>query len=138
MPQVNASVEQYSQSVDFVMVYIEEAHASDEWPIYQVDIEQHKSIEARISLADKYRRDFDCHKDMTIFADTMDNDFNCHYASWPFRFWVLQRREGQDNVTVEFKAMPQESKYRMEDLTGTHCNTQNTSRFPHCSDLGCA
>ena len=117
MPRVNAIVEKYRDRIDFVMVYILEAHASDEWPIYQVEIEQHKSLEARISLADKYRKDFDCHKDMAVLADTMGNDFNTKYASWPFRFWVLQRREDQANVTVEFKAMPWESKYRIDDLT---------------------
>lgn len=35
MPAVNAIVTRHCQSVDFAVVYIEEAHASDEWPIYQ-------------------------------------------------------------------------------------------------------
>jgi len=67
MWKVNAMVERYHtlppsagagegglDGVDFAVIYIEEAHASDEWPIYQVDIEQHKTLEARLGLAGNY------------------------------------------------------------------------------------
>jgi len=55
----------------------------------------------------------------------MGNAFNREYASWPFRFWVLGREPplgrgefaAAGEVRVLFKAMPQSSQYRIEDLT---------------------
>lgn len=116
MPYINSVVEHWRAEVDFVVVYIEEAHASDEWPIYQVDsIDQHKSTDARIQAALKYQNEIACHAQLPFVVDTLQNDFNREFASWPFRFWVLHRcDDGQ--VRVVFKAMPKQSAYRLEDL----------------------
>lgn len=86
-------------------------------PPAQVDIEQHKSLEARIGCAKSYREDFECHQDLAFFVDTMDNAFNHAFASWPFRFWVLARPEPGAGLVVQFKAMPQDSAYRIDDLS---------------------
>lgn len=45
-----------------------------------------------------------------FYVDGMDNDFNAKYASWPFRFWVLNRD------SVELKAMPVNSCYDFKSL----------------------
>ena len=45
-----------------------------------------------------------------FYVDGMDNDFNAKYASWPFRFWVLNRD------SVELKAMTVNSCYDLKDL----------------------
>jgi len=128
MPQVNAIVEAHRVSVDFVTVYIEEAHASDEWPIYQVDIPQHRDLEERIRLAQSFKLDFDVHLNMDFLADSMENEFNREYASWPFRFWVLEQNVSGSPVKIAFKAMPKESKYRLEDLTDFLSATSTNSR----------
>lgn len=116
MTEVNALVEKHPE-VDFVMIYIMEAHACDEWPIYQVeDVEQHKSLAARVEMAQKFQNDFPCHPRIRFFVDPITNDFNSHYASWPFRFWVLGSSPHDDRVCVRFKAMPSHSTYRVADL----------------------
>jgi len=130
MPYINSVVEQWKAEVDFVVVYIMEAHASDEWPIYQVEnIEQHKSLAARIQAASKYQNDIECHPQLPFMVDTLQNEFNCEFASWPFRFWVLHQCDGQ--VRVAFKAMPEQSAYRLEDLadfltSGSHMMVSST------------
>lgn len=115
MPSVNALVDKFPD-VNFVFVYIMEAHACDEWPIYQVeDVEQHKSIGARIKMAKKFQHAIACHPHIHFVVDPLANNFNRSYASWPFRFWVLESRQ-HDQVYVRFKAMPSNSSYRIEDL----------------------
>ena len=61
MPKVNSLVSKYKDDADFMMVYLEEAHASDEWPIYQLeeDIPQHRTLDARLAVAERFRDDFD-------------------------------------------------------------------------------
>lgn len=121
--------------MDFAVVYIEEAHASDEWPIYQVaDIPQHKSIGDRLEVAQRYRRDFPCHPRLLFCADTFGNEFNRAYASWPFRFWVLERPCPQEPARVGFKAMPQDSCYRLEDLSD-FLSLSTTPTYP-CTEMG--
>lgn len=112
MPEVNALVEQYCDRATFAMVYIEEAHASDEWPIYQLDddIKQHKTLDERCAIASKFKSDFSVHPRVSFVTDAMTNEFNHAYASWPFRFWVI------DGSAVTFKPMPKNCTYELGEL----------------------
>lgn len=102
---------------EFILVYIEEAHAADEWPIYQLekDIPQHKSLQERLVAAKQFQADFfTAQSPIRLFADDIDNNFNLAYASWPFRFWVIEKQVGGPPL-VGLKAMPQNSSYDLQD-----------------------
>jgi len=106
----------WSSAADFMMIYIQEAHASDEWPIYQLDedIPQHTTLSARMAVAQKFYRDFCADSNLQMYVDSMDNSFNTALSSWPFRFWVIEKR--QDGPCIGFKAMPRGSAYHLSDL----------------------
>ena len=138
MPEVNDLVAGWAGAADFVAVYIEEAHAIDEWPIAQLDIalRQHRSMGERVEAARSFVADFKVHPRLPFVADGMGNAFNAAYASWPFRFWVLDgfeeqgpgqgQGQGQGQglgqgveqhpPRVVFKAMPRNSSYYLKDL----------------------
>ena len=132
MPEVNDLVAGWAGAADFVAVYIEEAHATDEWPIAQMDIalRQHRSMGERVEAARSFVADFQVHPLLPFVADGMGNAFNAAYASWPFRFWVLDgfeepvKEQGagqgqgveQHQPRVVFKAMPRNSSYYLKDL----------------------
>ena len=50
------------------------------------------------------------------YCDTISNAFNEKYASWPFRFWVLEPSKNGVPHTVGFKAMPKNAMYDLSDL----------------------
>lgn len=69
-----------------MFVYIEEAHAADEWPIGSAvherqarTTDQRLGAAARLSLSPAW----------TLLLDTMDNSFASAYAPWPFRYYLL-------------------------------------------------
>lgn len=74
--------------VDFVFVYILEAHAEDEWRLGStVCIKQHKILEDRMEAARRFRDENAIN--IPILVDTMDNVFNKEFAAWPTRFYVV-------------------------------------------------
>mmetsp|Transcript_31711 Transcript_31711/g.66688 ORF Transcript_31711/g.66688 Transcript_31711/m.66688 type:complete len:123 (+) Transcript_31711:1088-1456(+) len=101
----------WKKGFSFAFVYIEEAHAVDEWPISEagVDIRQHKSLKERRDAANTLLSHFGG-LPFEIYLDNMNNSFNSSYPSWPFRFWVITKQR------VVFKAMPKSAAYHLEDL----------------------
>lgn len=96
--------------MQWLLVYICEAHAEDEWPIGApvVAVNQHKSIEDRVTACD------DCVKALDIqlptVLDCIENEFNDTYAAWPLRFYLI------DNGTLEHIAMPTGGAYDMSEV----------------------
>lgn len=95
----------YKDRAAFLVVYIIEAHAKDEWPVGETVsfCEQPKTLEARRELARKY-------KDMNgmtmeVGVDTMNNEFESVFAAWPLRFYVVR------NGKLEWKAQPNVEHY---------------------------
>lgn len=95
MPLVASLKEKYGKHVDFLIVYTLEAHATDEWPINNsehtrdgkpVNLRQSQSIDERLSRARTFTR---VYFDMPYAVDTMDNNFEQAFASWPTRFYVV-------------------------------------------------
>ena len=96
-----------------------EAHATDEWPILDTppskQFAQHKTLEER-----RHACEFTCEEypllqsnagfGSEIYLDTIHNDFNNTFSSWPLRYWVL--KEGK----LTFKAMPRNATYPLEEL----------------------
>lgn len=113
MPRIQKLVQEYQKEYQFIAIYIQEAHAEDEWPIYEAErtFRQHRSLEERMEacrlLVEDYRDNL---SDVEVFVDRMDNAFESNYASWPFRFWVLELSQ------VLFKAMPIGARYDLQTL----------------------
>lgn len=92
-----------------VTVYIEEAHALDEWPMGDgaqgsefKAIMQPQTIPERAKAAQlmdelKY--------EIPLVLDNMDNEVRVKYACWPLRFYVI------DDGKVRYKAQPAEYRY---------------------------
>jgi len=79
----------FGEVANFLTVYISEAHAQDEWPLgKKVCLNQHKTLEERISTAKSFQSDYKY--DIPILVDQMDNNFDQKYASWPERFYILE------------------------------------------------
>mmetsp|Transcript_27002 Transcript_27002/g.38325 ORF Transcript_27002/g.38325 Transcript_27002/m.38325 type:complete len:130 (-) Transcript_27002:60-449(-) len=118
---------EHRAGVDFACIYIQEAHASDEWPINQLeqDVPQHRTLHDRVAAATAFVQaqpstpvtfnikdpsSLTDNRFLPLFVDSPSNQFNHAYSSWPFRFWVVY------NGTVRFKAMPQNCTYDLNDL----------------------
>ncbi len=95
-PLWNDLAERYTpMGFDFVVVYILEAHAEDEWPISSakyhpdrqvVNVKQHKSMKERIAAAREFDDVYYISENSRVLIDSMDNAFNQQFAAWPFRF----------------------------------------------------
>lgn len=97
----------------FIGVYIQEAHAIDEWPISEAprEFRQHQSLDERIDACNQFQQDFQPWLEgIEFYVDTITNDFQSAYASWPFRFWVITQSE------VIFKPMPKNASYDLSEL----------------------
>jgi len=83
----------YLNQVHFVYVYIEEAHADDEWPLSTTfTIKQHKTIEERLAAAQRLVEEFG--SKIPVLVDSMTNEFNREFSVWPER-WFLLNTEGK-------------------------------------------
>lgn len=104
--------------MSFSLVYIMEAHATDEWPILDTEttFTQHKTLEDRRRAAEFTCDSYPLLESVEgfgadhIYLDTIDNQFNASFASWPLRYWIFHRGR------LSFKAMPKNAQYPMSDL----------------------
>lgn len=95
--------------VQWLLVYICEAHADDEWPIgAPVTIKQHKTIEERDQACRSCLDTLGC--GIPTVLDSMENSFNDTYACWPLRFYLI------DNNIVEHVPMPKGGAYNPLEL----------------------
>lgn len=99
--------------VRFVFVYILEAHAVDEWPVSATNtiISQHKNMQERVDAANFFLDQYPLHAQIEFYLDNEDNDFNTVYASWPFRYWII------NDGKIALKAMPDGDMMSLKDLT---------------------
>lgn len=120
---MNSLHSEFRDRAEFKLVYIAEAHASDEWPIssgrYTTDgrpvtLTQPKTAEERIAAAVRYQAEYAI--TLPIFvdpplpaqpeaaaaeprpereggADGSDGAFEAVYAPWPLRFYGAEARE---------------------------------------------
>jgi len=77
---------------DFLVVYIEEAHATDGWALAENahQISNHRSIEERLAAAAKLANYITLPANMTVVVDTMSDELNRAYGALPERLYVLQ------------------------------------------------
>lgn len=85
--------------VNFVAVYIVEAHAIDEWPVGDpLKITQPISTLERCGLARSFIKSYNLQIPMLV--DNIDNGFSTNWAAWPVRFYVVHEKK------LVFKAQP--------------------------------
>jgi len=95
----------YKDKAEFLIVYITEAHAKDEWPVGKSVsfCDQPKVLEERCVLARKYNDENELSIPMGV--DLMCNGFENVFAAWPVRFYVV--KEGK----LVWKAQPNLEHY---------------------------
>lgn len=73
------------------MMYIEEAHATDEWNIGMSAgsiVESHKTLEDREKCIESFKNSNNVI--FPIYPDDMDSNFMNTFASWPVRCFIVK------------------------------------------------
>jgi hypothetical protein len=84
--------EDYKDHVDFLTVYVREAHPTDEWQMKSnvkddVCYAQPKTLEQRVAIANDFTRRFKF--PLPFGIDDMGNAANDAYAAWPERIYII-------------------------------------------------
>jgi len=80
---------QFSGKINFLLVYIAEAHATDVWPLgNHVCLSSHKTIKERENAAQLLVSKYDCK--LPILLDSMSDEFDNAFSIWPERYYVLK------------------------------------------------
>mmetsp|Transcript_9079 Transcript_9079/g.13683 ORF Transcript_9079/g.13683 Transcript_9079/m.13683 type:complete len:120 (+) Transcript_9079:1509-1868(+) len=106
---------------DFAFVYIEEAHATDEWPISSsrytpdnqiVSVEQPKLASERVKLARRFAQTFGLGTEMKVLVDDPEhsNLFEVAYSPWPIRLYVIE------NGMMRFISAPTDCAHDVSEL----------------------
>jgi hypothetical protein len=98
-----------------VTVYIEEAHAIDEWPMGDgakgsefKAIVQPRNIPERAEAAKLLVTELGY--EIPLVVDNMENEVRIKYACWPLRFYVI------DEEKIWYKAQPSGYRYSVPAL----------------------
>ncbi|CAG8527886.1 975_t:CDS:2 [Racocetra fulgida] len=95
--------------VDFYLIQIKEAHASDVWPIGNiVDVKEHHTLSDRLAAAREMATKTKL--EIPVLADTMNDTFLKLYSPWPFRFFIVV-----DGI-LKLVGMPKDARYDTTDL----------------------
>jgi len=81
----------FKHKCEFVCIYINEAHAVDEWPVRtdpKLCIKQHQTLHERCSMAKSLTNDYKFA--MPVYVDTIENTFENTYAAWPLRAFIVE------------------------------------------------
>jgi len=94
----------------FLAVYIQEAHARDEWPIGKTIsfCDQPKTVSARCDLASKMIPTVK----FPVLVDAINNPFQTKYAAWPFRFYIFF----QDKIVLKAQPNPETCSYELDEI----------------------
>lgn len=98
------------ETVGMAFVYIEEAHAENEWPIATPEefavSEQHTTLESRLASAAQLQATLPVLDAFPMYADSMDRTFQTLYGAWPTRMYYFNGGElihKADAVDVRFR-----------------------------------
>ena len=84
-------VNEFSAHVDFVTIYVEEAHASDEWGFASgPQLAQARSLSERLQAARLFLNETPSFDGGNLWVDGMDNAACIAYAALPERLYVIQ------------------------------------------------
>ena len=116
--------EQYRDRVEFLTVYIKEAHPTDEWQMksneeQDVCYTQPRSFSDRLAIA----RDFTkrLHYSVPLAVDGIDDLANASYAGWPERLYVID-----EHGRIAYKGKPGPFGYHPEEVEAWLAN-----KFPN-------
>jgi len=87
---------EYYEFFNFYIVYINEAHAENEWPVRiepSLCILQHENNQQRIQQAIRLQNEFGCI--IPVVIDSIYNIFSNLYALWPLRAFIIQNNKLQ-------------------------------------------
>lgn len=97
------------KGVNFLIVYCQEAHASDEWPIGSIyQIKQHKTLDDRFSSAKLFIKNFDYKGKLLV--DKMNNKFQTEYSSWPTKYYLIK------NGKIEYISHPKNATFTFNGI----------------------
>lgn len=104
----------YADDVQFLLVYIREAHASDQWQV-KANERQGVIFAAAQNFEEKEHLATACVRklgiDFTTVVDSMDNQTELNYTAWPDRLYLV----GRDG-TIKFKGGPGPGGFRPKEL----------------------
>jgi hypothetical protein len=106
----------YKDSVDFLTIYIKEAHPTDEWQMpsnrdEDVCYMQPRTTAQRVAIARDFIRRFDYH--LPLLVDPIDNTANQIYAGWPERLLIVD-----EHGRIAYKGKPGPFDYHPEEVAG--------------------
>ena len=119
MPEINRDFAKKDDSSDYVFLYVEEAHATDEWPISSsrfmpndeiVSIKQPVTSSERVTVARDFAKTFDVSSMTVLIDDPKDNAFEKAYAPWPIRMYVIE------NGKLQYISAPTDCSHDLGEL----------------------
>ena len=107
----NYVVEQRHLAVDFLTIYIIEAHPEGSWsfPSHKYSMKQAETLDNRIAAAHVIRDDVT--ERCPIAVDLMDNDAAAIFRAFPERLYVI------DEDRIVYKGRPGPCGYNLNDMT---------------------
>lgn len=79
-----------------VVVYIQEAHASDTWPMkVQGERPCPKTFAERASYAEEFALELKFPATFQLYIDNLENHFNTAFGSWPTCYYVVHNKKLQ-------------------------------------------
>jgi hypothetical protein len=82
--------QRFRVSVDFLCIYISEAHPINEWLLYsEVCFRQPRTLEERIAIARKLISETGMDERL-VTVDVMDDNAEIAFAAWPERLFIIQ------------------------------------------------
>lgn len=106
--------ERYKDRVEFLLIYIREAHPTDGWqhPLNEREkilLETARTAEQKEEHADICVRTLDIK--FTTLIDDMEHPVESAYAAWPDRLYVVGK-----NGRIAWKGLPGPGGFRPEEL----------------------
>lgn len=106
--------ERYKGQVEFLLVYIREAHATDEWQV-PANVREGVLLESAKDIGQKVEHAASCTRKLDIrfptLIDGMDNKVESDYSGWPDRLYLV----GEDGH-IAYKGAPGPGGFRPAEL----------------------
>lgn len=105
----------YAGRVEFLVVYIREAHAANEWPLgTHVVLRQPATLEERIEAAQAFKSTTSLQLPMLV--DGIDDGFMNAFRAHPLRYYVFHRKTNVWTATPYGDYPKFEAGYKLEDI----------------------
>ena len=114
---VSLHAEASTRGGQLAIVYIAEAHASDEWPINSSrcngpsnTVRRPRTLAERCAVVRRMRRSLSMHdqEGPMTFVDDVDDAFMHAYAAWPIRMYAIER-----DGSIAHVARPENARFSL-------------------------